>query len=236
MKTKHKLLLIMMFAMIITILKITSVRGIYILDQCVLANFQYMNKNSLINIYENCIFILPYLIINIISFLEIRSFFDNKIFIASRFGTIRKYNIYIIKKIITIVLRNVSVYFLMTIITSLVYVGYSSVDFLKIVQCFINVVFVELFFCYLFYFFLGIFSSQYCFLLSIIVTLLSSISGFLAKYLENDYFYEVNFMTKNVSLKISELMDLTFDYKCIVVMIFLTLIAIFITHEVKERS
>lgn len=236
MKTKKKILLIMMLSIVITILKLSSINGTYRLDQCILANFQYMNENSLINIYENSIFILPYLIINIFGFLEIRSFSENKIFLVSRFGTINKYNLYIIKKIIVIVLRNVSAYFVMTIITSLFYMHYVSVDFIKIILCFISVVFIGLFFNYLFYFFLGIFSSQYCFLLGIIITLLSSISGFLAKYLEKDNLYNANFMTKNVSLKISELMDLTFDYKSIIIMIFLTLIAIFITQKVKEGS
>lgn len=236
MRAKKNIFLIMLFSLVITILKISSIEGIYKLDQYVLVNFQYMSKNSLINIYENSIFILPYLIINIFNFLEIRSFFDNKIFLVSRFGTVCKYNLFMLKKAFTIVLRNVCTYFMMVIIISLVYTGFSFSGFMNIVFCFINIVLIELFFCFIFYFFLGIFTSQYCYLLGIIITILSSISGFLAKYLENDYLFDSNFMTKNVSLKISGLMDLKFDYICTIIMIFITLIAVLILHKVKEET
>lgn len=131
------------------------------IDQFIFIHFQYMNKEGLINIYENAVYVLPYLIINIFNIIEITPYVENKTFLISRFKSERKFNLFVLKKIMHIVLKNCIYYFV--VLTIMIFLkNQYQFEFKNIMYCFINVLFIEIFFSILFYWLLGnVFKKKY---------------------------------------------------------------------------
>lgn len=198
------------------------------IDQSILIHFQYMNKNGLINIYENAVFVLPYLIIAVFNIIEITSYVENKIFLISRFGSERKFNSFVLKKIMYIAMKNCIYYFIVLISITFLKNQYQF-DVKNIICCFINVLLIELFFSILFYYLLEHFSVQNSYLIIIIFILFIPVIGFWGMYLKRNILFDFNFMTINTTFSVNE--KISYNYSIILIHILIVLMVKIIKLE-----
>lgn len=201
----------------------------------ILSHFLYMNEDGLLNIYENTLFTLPYLITNIFNILEIVPYLQNKYFIVSRLNSNNKFDFYILKRIISIVSKNCLFYFTVISIITIIQNNISYINVYNIFLCYLNFFFIELFFAILFYLSSNYFSIQNCYLINIITIIFIPASGFLAKYLENEELFNLNFITKNITFNINNIDHIKYNYFIILISL-LILIAFIKIKDIDWRK
>lgn len=228
-----KFLIFIIFICISICLKSNELRYIQTIDQFVLLIFNYIDKMKIINIYENVIFVLPYLIIYIFCILDLKSYFENKDMIMSRFNSQIQRIIFIISKNIKNILKYTLTYFLFIIILSL-FGKFHLIHFQLIIGIICYVIFIEFCFVMLFYLLVGLLPLQYDIVISIVCIFLMPISGFFAKYINNDYLFYYNPMVSNVLFNIELPINLRLNYTYLLLFLVLVSISSIMVQFIKE--
>lgn len=180
-------------------------------DQLFLIVFNYINKNRIMYVYNDFLYILPYFIIFCFILHDIRPFFENEAMLKVRFVTSKENFIFLLIRILKTVCKYVLLSSVSLFIYSLIF-HLRFTGFLNIVFILINIILIEISSALLYWFLINLFQEQYALLISILAFFLVPMTGFLGAYINNTSLSTYNLMTVNTVFSYQLPLHLTFHF------------------------
>lgn len=191
-----KILIFFVLVILVTLLKSSELKQIQTIDQLFLIIFNYINKNNIIDVYNDFIYILPYSIIYFFCIKDIKPYFENKDMLIVRFISMRENILFLSNKVLITVFKYVLLYALSIIIVSLFY-GFKLVSISNIILILVNLILIEIISILFYWLLSNLIPDHYAFLVSTIMIFLIPITGFLGIYINNTNMHLYNPMIVN---------------------------------------